>query len=632
MKKNGLRLLCAKRFFVIHFLFLLLLLLPVMSFAGDAYGSCRSGDFRYRVLDDGTVELTDFYSEAEHADIVLPQMVGSKVVSTLSGDFYFHAAASVTIPNGIVSIKGNPFFDDVFRNDWIGEFRVYPDHPTLEVKNGCLIDKREKKIIAVSVQFTDIPDGVEILGRNCGVNLVYLDIPDHVTTIEHGAFAPVDCPDSLRKVTIPNTVTKLIGNPFSNTHNFAGVRVILEKDHPTLEIVNGALYDKTDHRLIYMLERKSNFTVRPGTEKIEDQAFYCGPGSRVSSVTLPDSIKSLGKYAFWETNLAKINLPEGLETIGDGCFYQCRQLKSISIPESVKKIGSWIFDACVNLEKVNIPDSVTEIGNSAFSSCEKLKSITIPESVKKIGIYAFSWCDNLGKANVPENVTEIGMGAFMNCPKLKEITIGKGLTEIDSSDFVAGVFDGCNNVESLTLTGSISQWRLREETRAKVKTVTLGEGTTEVEKDAFAMFNKLEKVILPDSVTHIGESAFRGCEKLKYISLPGGLKEMAGQATFQNCVSLESITIPGSVQCIGENAFEGCKKLKNVVIENGVKEIRNNAFQNCPNLKTITIPQSVEKIITAFDPQTIKMIVERDSNAEQYCIENSIRYSYADEV
>ena len=224
------------------------------------------------------------------------------------------------------------------------------------------------------------------------------------------------------------------------------------------------------------------------------------------------------------------------------------------------------------------------------------------------------------------------MGAFMNCQKLKEITIGKGLTEIDSSDFVAGVFDGCNNVESLTLTGSISQWRLREETRAKVKTVTLGEGTTEVEKDAFAMFNKLEKVILPDSVTHIGESAFRGCEKLKYINLPGGLKEMAGQATFQNCVSLESITIPSSVQCIGENAFEGCKKLKNVVIENGVKEIKNNAFQNCPNLKTITIPQSVKIMITAFDPKTIKMIVVRDSYAEQYCIENSIRYSYADEV
>ena len=98
------------------------------------------------------------------------------------------------------------------------------------------------------------------------------------------------------------------------------------------------------------------------------------------------------------------------------------KLKSVTIPESVTKIGKRAFSKCKSLTSVNIPNSVTEIGNEAFSGCKALTSINIPNSVTEIGDYAFSG-SGLTSITIPESVTEIGNRPFAGCESLKEIIL-----------------------------------------------------------------------------------------------------------------------------------------------------------------------------------------------------------------
>ena len=119
-------------------------------------------------------------------------------------------------------------------------------------------------------------------------------------------------------------------------------------------------------------------------------------GETLGSIVLPDTITTLGEYAFENcTNLISIKIPSSITEIGKGAFQGCSGLINITIPDNVTKIGNWTFADCTSLTSVTIPDSVTVIGREAFYRCESLTSITIPSSVTEIGYEAFWGCSNL---------------------------------------------------------------------------------------------------------------------------------------------------------------------------------------------------------------------------------------------
>ncbi len=137
--------------------------------------------------------------------------------------------------------------------------------------------------------------------------------------------------------------------------------------------------------------------------------------------------------------------------IGDNAFFWCKELTSITIPNSVTSIGEDAFCGCSGLTSVTIPNSVTEIGEDAFNYCYGLTSVTIGNSVTTIDFGAF-WGCSMTQITIPNSVTSIGESAFDSCRNLTEMTIGNSVTEIG-----ACAFRYCNGLTSVTIGNSVTE-------------------------------------------------------------------------------------------------------------------------------------------------------------------------------
>ena len=167
---------------------------------------------------------------------------------------------------------------------------------------------------------------------------------------------------------------------------------------------------------------------------IGDYAFL---STSLTSITIPDSVTSIGSCAFEECDsLTIITIPASVASIGNSAFEGCTGLTSITIPEGVTSISGYAFYECESLESIIIPNSVTSIGEHAFGYCYNLTSINIPDSVISIGEWAFDSCESLTSVTIPDSVTTIGNLAFAYCYSLTSVTIGNSVTEIGNSAFL----------------------------------------------------------------------------------------------------------------------------------------------------------------------------------------------------
>ena len=142
----------------------------------------------------------------------------------------------------------------------------------------------------------------------------------------------------------------------------------------------------------------------------------------LTSVTIPNSVTSIGEYSFSRcSGLTSVTIGNSVTSIGSDAFRECTALTSIAIPNSVTSIGNRAFYGCTALTSVIIPNSVTEIEYSAFDRCIGLTSATIGNSVTSIGSYAFSRCFALKSIAIPNSVTSIGSYAFEGCTGLARV-------------------------------------------------------------------------------------------------------------------------------------------------------------------------------------------------------------------
>ena len=327
---------------------------------------------------------------------------------------------------------------------------------------------------------------------------------------------------------------------------------------------------------------------------------YNGPGG---AVTIPSTINglpvtSIGDIAFdayhtanqFDSPLTSVTIPDSVTSIGDLAFQECTSLANISIPNSVTNIGEGAFRDCYSLTYVGIPNRLTSIGTTTFTWCTSLVGVTIPDSVTSIGGGAFWACGALASVTIGNNVTNIGDSAFEYCDNLTNAYFEGNAPSLGDSD----VFTGDSHATVYYLPGTTG-WASTFGGRPTAPwspelfwTYTTNSGAITIT----GYTGPSGEVAIPSTinglpVTSIGNYAFyNGAAPLPYI--------------------LTSLTIPNSVTSIGSYAFAGCGSLRNVALGDGVATIGAGAFADC-GLSTLTIPRSATSIgdsAFAFCPLT----------------------------
>ena len=422
-------------------------------------------------------------------------------------------------------------------------------------------------------------------------------------------------------------------------------------------------------------------------------SFFTGMG-KVTSVSLPDSLKTLGQYAFSNnSSLEKIVFPNGLEKVDSMAFLYCKKLKSINFPKNCV-FGSWAFDFC-GFTSVAVPDSFEgELGGYCFCNNESLHIATIGKNTKKIGKGVFASCNDLnnlvvsssnpyyttkdnvlynkdmtellfyapGKTNtkftipsgvkvigensfdristltsivIPEGVTTLKEAAFRNCENLAEISFPDSLENIESYALLKTAWLD-NQPEGMIYVGKIA-FKLKGD---NTKVVRVKMGTKKIAAGCFQNCTKLTRVFLNASLTEIGADAFYGCESLNDVVIPDGVTEL-GDTAFYKCNSLTNLTIGKGLTKLEPFVFAMCEKLEEVEIPDNITEICEYAFHGDPAMKKLIVPASVKSIGSYaigyypannkfFSNTNLTVYGYKKSSAENYCNNYRIKFSALD--
>lgn len=255
-------------------------------------------------------------------------------------------------------------------------------------------------------------------------------------------------------------------------------------------------------------------------------------------------VTSIGFTAFHScVSLESITLPDSLEKIGGYSFYHCYKLKSIVIPDNVSDIGSCAFESCRSLNSVTLPEGLEVLPTKIFAYCSSLMRVVIPDSVSLIEGNAFRECTSLAVAELPEHLNEIETAVFYGCTSLRSAVLPEGLKTMGAS-----VFYNCSQLEYVNIPSSLEKmgWKVYDETE---------------------WFNNQ-----PDGSVYLGKFLlqYKGEAPSKTIITINEGTEYICSMAFDNCEGITEIIIPESVKVIDDAAFSYCSDLIKLTIKNPV--------------------------------------------------------------
>ena len=683
-----------------------LLLLALVASVSTIYASDTEVDGIWYDFDSSTKtasvtykgDYSGHYYDEYSGSVTIPETViynGTTYSVTSIGDYAFSACSSlnsITIPNSVTSI-GNDAFSGCSSLTSVtipnsvtsiedGAFYKCPSLTSI-VWNATNYTSSASSvfnyIVAPQITSFSFGDSVKhIPAYLCDrmENLQSVVIPNSVASIGEGTF--YGC-SSLTSITIPNSVTSVGGRAFESCYSLTSIT-----------IPNSITSIK--ERTFYGCSSIASITIPENVTSIGSNAFYgC---SSITSITIPENVTSIGIDAFsncssltsviWNvinyqssalsafsddvstqitsfifgdsvkfipsylcanmSALTSIIIPNGVDSIGEAVFGNCKELSSIVVDENNSKYDSRdncnaIIETETNIiiagcKTTVIPTSIATIGDYAFYNSLWLTSLVIPNTITTIGNYAFKDCTNLTSITIPNSVTTIGNYSFQNCVGITSVTIPSSVTKIKY-----GPFAGCVALSSIIVDKNNTTFDSRENCNAIIETETntliagckntiIPNGVTCLQYGAFYDCKDLTSIQLPNTITTIENDVFRGCSQLTSIAIPSSVSSIERQP-FWECYALSSISvdsdnptydsrdncnaiietstntliagcpttiIPTSVTSIGSGAFQTQHHLTSITIPNGVTNIGYSAFDNCHNLTSVTMGNTITNI------------------------------------
>ncbi len=420
---------------------------------------------------------------------------------------------------------------------------------SLVIENGVLFR------LCVNLKNFELPHGIKCIEKSCFFDkkgIVSIDFPETLEKIRTNAFG--NC-INLEQISFKNESVTVDDGAFKGCSNLKRV-IIGEREY----VLSGINYDST-----------VPFIIRKINEQILSDFYISG--------------KVLMSYAGREE---RVTVPDGIETIAEGCFMGNMKLDRIIMSDSVKEIHENAFKNCTSLQSAVLSDNIDCIRRGAFENCRKLIRFNVPSALKTTGEYAFRGCVSLEVQGF-----ETGVPDAVKPPE----------RQFAENDIEAYRYCGDDTVRELVIQKKCIIGKYAFSSCKNLRSVKIDSEDVIIEKYAFAKCPSLTSVSINAST--IEKGAFSFCRKLSSVSI-NGVHELEDEV-FAGCTSLSEITYSDDLKIIGKRCFDECISLKNISFEN-IEKIDERAFERCDGLTYINLSRVLAEYHAFADCSGLKTI------------------------
>ncbi len=483
-------------------------------------------------------------------NLVIPSSINGIAVTSI-GAYALSAKnlTSVEMPSSIITIGSN-----AFRNNDLTSI-VIPD---------SVISIEENAFSYNQLSSVTLSNGLVSIGFSAFYinDLTEIHIPESVETIGGWAFGY----NQITDVTIA-------GDPLRFNDIWHDLHLI-DSANQSYVTVDGFIFDPNTGTIVDYIGAEENLVIPREINGVEvshigDHAFYVvftlnDDSFKISSLTLPDTIVSIGDSAFTGNNITTLMIPNSVKSIGDQAF-SGNGLTSVALPNAIEYIGDYAFSGNL-LSTVDIPTTIEILNEGVFGS-NLLTSITIPANIKVIGVYAFSG-NLITEVVLPDTLEVVEHGAFRD-NKIASVTFPD--TKIEIGDF-AFSFNLLEDVDIPEYMAVIPQGLFSDNLLTRIE---IPDTVFVIGEYAFTR-NNLTEVIIPNSVTNIDFGAFSR-NKLTEVVIPNSVLRIDNFAFRDNDIT--SLILSDSLMVIGFSAFQS-NELETITIPASVISIESDVFNN----------------------------------------------------
>lgn len=569
------------------------------------------GCYNSNIPSDGSVNVIGsyaFHNCKTLEEIALPDSLTEIADSAFSR---CEALKSITIPDGVTKIGSSAFAYCTALS------RVTVPNSVVQIGDSAFSNCKALKSIS-------LPEGIAEIAYGLfeGSRLTQITIPSSVKKIGSNAFA--EC-GSFDEMILPNGVTTIGSNAFHN----CSIQTL--KLPESVTAIGSSAFSSLYKVEITSIEAWCNISFGNGnanpfrafntvSEDEKDQWGLFLNGVKINDFVIPEGVTEIKDYAFFSARIKSITIPDSVTRIGTEAFREAYMLETVSGAKGVTEIAARAFYWCENLQSFSLGQAVTKIGNNAFFACERLNNVIIPKSLTTLDDGAFSSCYSFTELTLPATVTTIGEGAFSGCVALtiycESASKGEGWHEYWSSKWDEGkisvVWDYRNNDLDENGFAYVMQDGVRYALKDGIAMVVIqprniSGGITiasaivyhdqtysvkSIENNAF-YDTSITEITIPESVTKIGSRAFWDCDSLESVVMANSVTEIEREAFMSS--GLKRITFSSRVTKIEARLFESTE-ITSFIVPDGVTELGDSAFYGCRSLQTVVLPSSLTLI------------------------------------